>query len=237
MELRGIRIGQVSDIRIELDPAGREFLIPVLIEVEPERFIGSQEETKTATTATPLPPYELFKNLVRQGLRGRLQVGSYVTGQLFVELDMHPNTPVRMAGHEGRYPEIPTIPGTVEQISSAVGHLLETLDQMELDTMGAELREALAGFKKALATFDRSVGPVSANVNDTLAAGQKTIKKLEETLSLAGDTLKSDAPLQNRLIQMTDELAETARSIRIFMDLLERNPNSMIFGKPNSGER
>lgn len=237
VELRGMRIGQVADIRIELDPAGREFLIPVLIEVEPERFIGSQQATQTKDTGKPLPPQDLFKGLVQRGLRGRLQVGSYVTGQLFVELDMHPGTPVRLVGKAGRYPEIPTIPGTVEQISSAVGHLLETLERMELDKMGTELREALTGFQKTLSTVDRSVGPVSANVNDTLAAGRQTIQKLEETLSLAGDTLKSDAPLQNRLIQMTDELAETARSIRIFMDLLERNPNSMIFGKPNSGER
>ncbi len=237
VELRGIRIGTVADIRIELATSGKEFLIPVLIEVEPERFIGTTEGPEKKRDGKHLSPYDIFKNLVERGLRARLQVGSYVTGQLFVELDMHPGTPIRLASKEGRYPELPTVPGTLEQISSSVGHLLDTLDNMELDKVSADLRESLAGFKKALATFDNQVGPVSENVGKTLEAGQKTIKKLEETLSLANDVLKTDSPLQNRLVLMTDELAETARSIRIFMDLLERNPNSIIFGKPTSGER
>lgn len=237
VELRGIRIGTVADIRIELAPSGKDFLIPVLIEVEPERFIGTTEGLAEKSAGKALPPYDIFKNLVDKGLRARLQVGSYVTGQLFVELDMHPGTPIRLTSKAGRYPELPTIPGTFEQISSAVSHLLDTLDKMELDKMGVDLRQALAGFKKTLATFDNQVGPVSENVGKTLEAGQKAIKKLEETLSLANDVLKADSPLQNRMILMTDELAETARSIRIFMDLLERNPNAIIFGKPASGEK
>ena len=236
VELRGIRIGSVADIRIELAPSGKEFLIPVLIEVEPERFLGDPAEQEKAGEASS--PYDTFKNLVDKGLRARLQVGSYVTGQLFVELDMHPGAPLRLAAKGGgRYPELPTIPGTVEQISAAVSHLLETLDETELDAIGGDLREALAGFNKALATIDKSVAPLSDTVTQTLTTGQQAIRRLDETLSLANDALKSDAPLQNRLILMTEELAETARSIRIFMDLLERNPNSVIFGKPPAEER
>jgi paraquat-inducible protein B len=237
VELRGIRIGTVADIRLELDSSGKDFLIPVLIEVEPERFIGTAEAADKVGSGKALAPYEIFKKLVAKGLRARLQVGSYVTGQLFIELDMHPGSPIRLAAKDKQYPELPTIPGTLEQISSAVSHLLDTLDQMKLDKVSMDLRTTLAEFNKALATFDRHAGPVAENVNQTLAAGKKTIAKLEETLSLANDTLKTDSPLQNRMIQMTDELAETARSIRIFMDLLERNPNSIIFGKPTSGEK
>jgi hypothetical protein len=35
---------------------------------------------------------------------------------------------------------------------------------------------------------------------------------------------------------MTSELEETARSIRSLVDLLERNPEALIFGKEVKGE-
>jgi paraquat-inducible protein B len=49
--------------------------------------------------------------------------------------------------------------------------------------------------------------------------------------------LKPDSPLQYRFIELAEELAETARSIRTLVDLLERNPNSIIFGKEAAGEK
>jgi len=56
-------------------------------------------------------------------------------------------------------------------------------------------------------------------------------------LGLADDVLKPGSPLQFRFNELTGELAEMARSIRILVDMLERNPNSIIFGKDISGEK
>jgi len=40
VEFRGIEVGQVSEVRIEFDRATKEFQIPVLIEIEPERVLA-----------------------------------------------------------------------------------------------------------------------------------------------------------------------------------------------------
>lgn len=69
-----------------------------------------------------------------------------------------------------------------------------------------------------------------------LAAAEKALNKatvvLEEakgaTSNLA-DTTAGDAPLQQSL----EELRNAARSLRNLSDFLERNPESLIFGKPN----
>jgi paraquat-inducible protein B len=55
------------------------------------------------------------------------------------------------------------------------------------------------------------------------------------TLDLVNRVLESDSPLQYRAVEMAEELTETARAIRIFVDLLQRNPDAMIFGKPGPG--
>ena len=56
-------------------------------------------------------------------------------------------------------------------------------------------------------------------------------------MGLVDEVLKPDSPLQYRFIELTEELAETARSIRALVDLLERNPDALIFGKNSSGEK
>ena len=69
------------------------------------------------------------------------------------------------------------------------------------------------------------------NVNKTVTTGRKALEKVQSTLRLVDDVLKSDAPIQSSYIQLADELTETARSIKVFVDLVARNPEAFIFGK------
>ena len=43
VEFKGIKVGQVTDIRLEFDQQDTSFRIPVLIEIEPERIIARGE--------------------------------------------------------------------------------------------------------------------------------------------------------------------------------------------------
>ena len=62
----------------------------------------------------------------------------------------------------------------------------------------------------------------------TLAAGRGALARLEVTLGLVDEVLRSDSPLQYRVVEMTEELTETARSIRTFVNLLERHPQAVL---------
>ena len=100
-----------------------------------------------------------------------------------------------------------------------------------------DLKESLHAFKNILRKLDQRVEPVTVNLEKALGAGHQALEKTRITLGLIDDLLKPDSPLQFRFIELTEELAETARSIRALVDLLERNPNSIIFGKDSSGEK
>lgn len=267
VEFKGIKVGSVVDVRLEFDSKTTTFRIPVLIEMEPERVIekGGDEDAS---------PYQALQTLVDRGLRAQLQTGSLLTGQLFVELDMHPDTPIRLiADKRIPYPELPTIPASLEQITTSVKGILTKIEKMDLDKIGAELLVTLKGastmvqdanqlvkdvnvlvtqkeirnaianlndsieiFKDMLGKIDRRIEPIAVNVEKTIAAGHQALDKVQDTLGLFDNVLEPDAPLQYRVIELTEELAETARSIRILVDLLERNPNSLIFGKDSGGE-
>ena len=246
VEFKGIKVGNVVDVRLEFDRRDTTFRIPVLIEIEPERVISRGAEDES--------PYDMLRILVERGLRARLQTGSLITGQLFVELDMHPETPVSLVDAGGPYPELPTIPASLEELTSSVKGVLENLANLDIKRINKELvgtleganqlvrseeiRNALVELEASAATFrsmirkiDGRVEPVADNINLTVSTGRETLKKLQGTLGLFNRLLRSKSPLQSGYIKLADELTETARSIKSLVDMLERNPEAFIFGK------
>ena len=252
VEFKGIKIGQVTDVRLEFDPRDTSFRIPVLIEIEPQRVIA-QGATNTSS------PYAMLSTLVERGLRARLQTGSLLTGQLFVELDMHPNTAIKLVDAGAPYPELPTIPASLAEIERSVRSFLAKLEKLDLESIStefvstmrstkeligsdevsttmADLRTAVGSLRRILGKVDRRVEPLAKNVSQAAVAGRNALNKLQVTLDLVNEVLKSDSPLQYRAIEMAEELTETARSVRTFVDLLERNPDAVLFGKPPPGD-
>lgn len=240
VEFQGIKVGSVVDLHLEYDRRDASFKIPVLIEIEPERVVerGGGE--------TPAP-YETLQSLVNQGLRARLGTGSLLTGQLFVELLMRPDTPARLTGEERRFPEIPTIPATLEEITGAIKGLLAKMERLDLEKIGEELEGTLRGtnkllnapaaqnvarelnasltaFRNTLERLDRRVDPLAENAQQALIEGR-------QTLDLLNGILDADSETQYGFNEMTGSLADMARSIRTLVDYLERNPQSLIFGR------
>ena len=253
VEFKGIKVGSVKDVRLEFDKRNTSFRIPVLIEIEPERVIARGQDEDTS-------PYETLKNLVDRGLRARLQTGSLLTGQLFVELDMHPGTPIRLVNEDVPFPELPTIPAELEQMTTSVKSILAKLEKVDMEKIGAELlgslqgahqlinnpelrdsandlKESLIAFKSILRKLDQRVEPITVNLEKAIGAGHQALEETRVTLGLIDEVLKPDSPIQYNFGQLTEELAETARSIRTLVDMLERNPNAIIFGKDYPGEK
>jgi len=71
----------------------------------------------------------------------------------------------------------------------------------------------------------------SSNIKEAIDAGHAALDKLGTTLTLTNRILKPNSPLQYNIIQLAGELEETARAIRALVETLERNPQSLIFGK------
>ena len=260
VEFKGIKVGAVVDIRLEFDSSDASFRIPVLIELEPERII----ERGPGEVSSPL---DMMKRLVDRGLRAQLQTGSLLTGQLLIALDMHPDTPVRLVGREVPFPELPTIPAELEQMATSVKGILAKLEKVDMERIGTELlgtlegtnklasgannliqkpelleavddlKKSLSALKHLLRKLDQRVEPLAINLENAIGAGQRTLEKARVTMGVVDRLLDPESPFQFRFIELTEELAETARSIRILVDLLERNPEALIFGKDVSGEQ
>src|SRR5262249_51911009 len=133
VEFRGIQIGRVTDVRMELDPKTFAVHIPVTFDIEPERIHLLGE-------VSDLPPYQGMAALVRRGLRAQLQSGNLLTGELMVALDFHPEAPASELRMGGVYPEIPTVPTDIEQITKSVNQVLDKLASARIPELVDELR-------------------------------------------------------------------------------------------------
>jgi paraquat-inducible protein B len=215
VSFRGVNIGTVTDIQLVVGDKESDVQIPVIIEIDNTKFISS------ATGKPKMDDDDSIDDLIEAGMRAQLQLQSLLTGQLFIQIDYFPNTPVKLAGsgkYKRRYHEIPTIPTPIEKIGELLERIPidEVLDQILAGIKGldklvnsedlhqsiAALHEALDDFRKLVTNLDRQVEPVAANVNLTLADTRSAMRKAGTALEDASGTLEQ----ANTTLQSADQL-------------------------------
>jgi paraquat-inducible protein B len=121
----------------------------------------------------------LLKPLIDKGLKAQLQTQSYVTGQLIINADFYPDKPIKLVGLEKKYPEVPTIPTSMEELAKSI----ETLPLKEI---GEHLKNSLAGIDKIVNSPELS-GSISA-AHEALRSADKLVKNVDaEIKPLASD--------------------------------------------------
>jgi paraquat-inducible protein B len=139
VEFRGIRIGQVLDVKLQFNLKDVAVRIPVLVEVEPERLEAEGSGPSDAERR------ELMDRLVEKGLRAQLKTGSFLTGQLYVDLGMYPDAaPAKVKWNE-KIPEFPTVPSQMEEVTANLTALMEKLKGFPIEEIGNGLRDTAKG--------------------------------------------------------------------------------------------
>lgn len=241
VEFRGIRLGQVLDLKLEGERETLAFKIPVLIEVEPDRVSVEGHEHAVE------PGYELqvMRALVAKGLRAQLRSGNLLTGQLYVDLDFFPDAePAEMGEHQG-YPVLPTVPAPLDELRGTVMRALGQLQNLPLKEIGdellatvrgarelansSELRRAISELTRALAEYRNLAGELNAGAIPKLEA---SMDKVNRTLnSIEANYTGKESRIYSDLTRLLDELTRASRSLRSLTDYLERHPEALVSGK------
>lgn len=219
VELRGIHAGTVVDIKPRLDLRQNSFQIPVLLELQMDRFelVGLDQPSTDLSS--------LAEELIRRGLRAQLTVGNILTGQLAVSLDIYPDTPAVDVSYENEYPIIPTIPTDVEEIKAGVLDLVESIQRLPIQQIGDNLNETLAGLNEIVHSSD--VRDSLANVNHATEQLKQTLERAEKSVAALGQ----DSPVYGELMRTLQELSAAARALRSMTEYLERRPEALLKGK------
>jgi len=237
---RGIKIGSVTDIAVKFDPDNFEIEIPVLLELQPDR-ITLKKTVKNLEKK--MSPYVILKKFVERGMRAQLQTGSLLTGQLYVEFAFHPDLPRQSLIMTGKYPEIPAVPATMDQLRRTVTDLMAEIRKMPLDKIAQEIlgtvqgtnhlvnspeaQEAVHHLNAALGNVEKLTGGLDQRVHSLTVSMETTLAKVRTVLEVADP----HSPAAVNMNSALEELASAARSIRLLADYLEQHPESLVHGK------
>jgi paraquat-inducible protein B len=215
VEFRGIQIGVVTDIDLKFDVKSQQgFRIPVTIKLQPERFMGGQGPV------SPEVRREVVDRLIANGLRAQLRSGNLLTGQMFVAFDVFKGVAPAKVDWSGSIPELPTTPGSIEEITANLTRLADRLGKLPVEEIGADLKSSLASLSITLKKSE-DTGP---ELKATLEAARQA---LNSTNALIGP----DSTVNNELRRTLIELSEAARALTRAANQFESQPDSLIFGK------
>jgi len=221
--LRGIPVGKVTGINLEINAKTSEIHIPVIVEVEPERIIILNKQAN-------MNLIQNIEHLISKGLRAQLQTGSLLTGQLFIGLDLFPNTKVVTHSNNTGYQEFPTTANPVNQIANSAQAVLDKISKLPLETMTTEINktlETLQGTSKAATASLVTANGTMSTLDQTMKSADKTLISAQKVLT----TLEPGSSSQYELNQLLQELTQTANSVKQLTDYLQTHPDSLIRGK------
>lgn len=251
---RGVKIGSVTKIQVLFNREDLSIQMPVFVETDPRSFTATGETTGLAYTAA-----ERRKNvegLIERGLRAQLASQSMVTGQLMVALDFYPDTPARFVGN-GSVSEVPTIPSTRQEVSSALeklnlqelaAKLSSTLSGIERTVNSPEIREAIQNVNGAVTDIRTLVQNVDSRIEPLTTTIEKTIQGFDKVAQDANGLIKPvgsgvDKTLKgiqglvsnlNGVVKKIDAAAEPLPETLAYIGRISRDLNELVSSqRPN----
>jgi paraquat-inducible protein B len=237
--LLGLPVGEVSQVSLDYVPETQGVRTRVEVVTYQYRVLRLLGKTDVATLRA-MPREErqkLMQRLVEEkGLRAQLRTGSLISGQLYVAIDYFPDAPRATIDRTKEPPRFPVVPGKMENIELQLKSILAKLEKMPVEEIGNDLRKTLETLDKTLQSADRTMTRVD---EETLPEAKKTLEDLRRAITAAERVLSNtdntllgpDAPAQQELRDALQEIARSARAIRLLADTLERNPESLLRGK------
>ena len=242
VKMQGVPIGKVIDIQVQLSPNSQRILTPVFIEIDHEKCsqfmaIGNLESQQA-----------LMTRLMKEGLRMQLQYTSLVTGQLYVETLLRPESPIKLTHLNDDFIELSAVTSSSQEVQKNVTEAIRGIQNIPFETLSAEVILALKNINQLIGSEDmrQSVRSLARALKSAESILQKVDKKAEKITTELQGTLhyshramkKIDAlaeplleELPENLNATLDEIRRSAQSLRLLADYLEQHPESLIRGK------
>jgi phospholipid/cholesterol/gamma-HCH transport system substrate-binding protein len=223
VKFRGVTVGSVTEVMIRLNQAEGDLTVPVIIEIDQNQL--RQKSDRTIQLQDPAA----FASMVDQGLRATLQAQSFVTGLLYVELEILPEAgPPVFHQVKKIHPEIPTVPTQITElmrnlaqvdVSAMADKLNSILNKLDDSLDALQLQQINHGLTNVLASLNHLVQ--SPELTNALAALNGA---LQEFRSLTQEIRHRVPPLADgadqTLAQARRTLSDLQRTVQDVRDLI-----------------
>jgi len=138
----------------------------------------------------------------------------------------------------------PQVAQTIGNASKALADLQQvarTLDSRippliaSIETTSDNANQALISAEKTMKGIETRSEQTFRDTNAMLQAATSALNQADRTLRTANTIIQPGGPVNFEVVNALRETAAAARSMRDLTDQLQRNPNSLLFGRPGPG--
>lgn len=259
--LRGVQVGQVTDVELVLDSDTVELVILVEAEFDPDKIQrrGSNDEDVT-------------EELLARGLRAQLNTQSLLTGLLFIQLDFFPDSEIVIRDVDSPYFQFPTVPSeleritrgiqnfdfpglaeeverTIEQVNAVIGSdefgalpanaqralasVTELSDTLraQVEASGPKLDRVLDGTSQTVASANEQLPKIAALLESNLEVIDDAVVAFESAMRNVESLSSQDSATLYQLNRALEELGRAGRSMQSLAQTLEEQPEALIRGR------
>lgn len=233
----GFNIGEIEKIDIDYSKASHKMTGKILLWIDTSVFEDQDDRNTTGL--------ENFYQAVEEGLRAKIDSLDPVTGMLYVNLTFNHQDGNGSIIKGSRFEQLPMATHNTTGIMDTVNQILNKLNDLPLEQLLASVTKVV----------EESVEPVQ-NANTLLLDLQTTVQNinkltskksfevlpdelsaaLKETTRTLRSTEKvvrgydSNSLVKQQLAQTLEILTKTSQEMQLFLRMLNRKPNSLIFG-------
>jgi paraquat-inducible protein B len=263
---RGVKVGAVKDIVLRFNTNDISFLIPVYAELDPRKFlvigkISDEQKLDKVLIKKGLRAALELQSMVTGQLMINLDFHPGKPAKIIGLDKQYTEIPTIKSGLEQLLETADEIPlkELFTKLLSAIEGVDKAVNSPQFTSSLATMNEGLKDAKRILTKIDNEIDPILENVKissqsvreifkkgedvpaqigETLLVIQKTLEKAEVTLNSIEGLASENSTVVLEVDNTLREISETAHSVRMLSDYLQRYPESLIWGKkPLKGEQ
>ena len=237
VEYAGFKIGSVIQISLFYDKVTHNMNGEVVVEIDTSVFTDPADNNHTGK--------ENLYQAVEEGLRAQIVSIDPITGRLYVDLRFVEDDGNKSIVINDKYALLPTLDYHSGNMMGSMTKILDKINKLPLDKLVnsldkvindtaepiAHANEMLIELKKSAKhlsqlTSKKSFGAMPDEVDKSLKALTKTLRTTRKVVAGYG----KDSMLNKQLSYTLEILTKTSKEMEVFLRMLNRKPNSLIFG-------
>src|SRR5206468_7044510 len=123
----------------------------------------------------------------------------------------------------------------IQQLAQQTQQLEQHVDK-QLGQVASSATATLGQVGKLTQTVNTQALSLATSLSQTAEGALQAIERMRETLTSAQQLVTPSAPVGYELVKTLREVSDTARSLRVLANYLERHPNAQI-GRASCRER
>jgi paraquat-inducible protein B len=262
VRFRGIVVGQVTGIYLSLEVDSMAGYVPVSFEIDEQRvrrrgasgrrlrqqsvidsMIGrglrAELQTESFVTGQKYVALEFRSDvpavLVRDPAVRAMEIPAVPVGDADLQAEM-----VRLLRVIAKI----DFQGLAARLQLVLDNVNKLFGDAKVGDMATELQHTLLSLQHTSDSIGRLAGAASSEVGPSLESLRRTSARLEESLARLDTTLQAarvsldpESPTFVRVERAAKDISGAAQSLRLLTEYLERNPGSLLRGRPGEETR